>query len=461
VPPASSSLRRQLLFWLLTPLVLIVPAVAALQYRFIVEPALQEFDHQLSDIALAVSNLIRVEDGNVRFEMTPQTERSLRTDRVDSVYFVVAGPDHAVLAGEPALYTPGERVAPGAWRFADRQLDGQPLRVAMHSVPCGRGSCEVRVGETLVKRERVRNHALALSLIVVALLGALTAGAAWAAVTLSLRPLRALRDELERRSLDNLDRLEAARAPAEVRPLVATLNRLFDRVQAGAAAQRAFVSDAAHQLRTPLAALRTESELALLAPHPESLRPVLEGLNRSATRAAHLAAQLLTVARLDREAQLASERGLVDLREVAADAAQEWSPRAIAAEADLGFDLKPATVLGQRWLLREALSNLIHNALEYCRRPARITVRTYVHEGAPVLEVEDDGPGIDAQEIERVQQRFVRGRAATGDGSGLGLAIVREVAALHGAVLALEPCADGAGLLARMRFVAPPAAGRA
>ncbi|HRO60183.1 MAG TPA: HAMP domain-containing sensor histidine kinase [Burkholderiaceae bacterium] len=208
-------------------------------------------------------------------------------------------------------------------------------------------------------------------------------------------------------------------------------------------------------MRTPLAALRTESELALLEPHSESMRPVLLNLKTSADRAAHLASQLLTLARLDPEARGSSKPVSVDLMDIAADAAREWSPRAFDVDADLGFELEPATARGRQWLLREALFNLIHNSLEYDSRPARITVRTRISDGAPELSVEDDGPGIPASERERVLQRFVRGRDAQGKGSGLGLPIVAQIAELHGAALHLDVPDSGRGLLVRLRF--PPA----
>jgi two-component system sensor histidine kinase TctE len=315
------------------------------------------------------------------------------------------------------------------------------------------------VAETLVKRTSLRDQAQYLTLVVAALFSGLVIATMWVAVSYSLRSLSFVRDELEHRSLQNLSRLDSARAPAEVRPLVATVNQLFDRLQVAAAAQRAFISDAAHQLRTPLAALRTESELALLEPHPAAMRPMLLNLRTSADRAAHLASQLLTLARLDPEARSLSEPVAVDLMEVAADAAREWSARAFALEADLGFDLGPAIVSGQKWLLGEALSNLIHNALEYCPRPACITVRTGIRDGVPELAVEDDGPGIAPPERERVLQRFVRGQESPGQGSGLGLAIVAQIAELHDAELLLEVPESGLGLLVRLRF--PGQAGRA
>lgn len=449
---ATRSLKRQLLLWLLTPLLLIVPAVALLQYLFILEPAIQEFDDQLADITIAVADLLREDDGVVRLEMTPQTERSLRTDRHDDVYYVAVGPDREILAGHPALFDATDRVATGQWLFRDQVLDAKPVRVAIHGVACAGGTCEVRVAETLVKRESLQSQAQRLTLGLAALFSGLVIATMWVAVTYSLRPLRYVRDELEHRSLHNLSRLDPRRAPAEIEPLVTTVNQLFDRLDVAAAAQRAFVSDAAHQLRTPLAALRTETELAMLEPHPESMRPILSNLRASADRAARLASQLLTLARLDPEAHALSKPVPVDLMDVAADAAREWSARAFEVDADLGFDLEPATVSGQHWLLREALFNLVDNALKYCPRPAHITVRTRVRNGIAELEVEDDGPGIPPAERERVLQRFVRGRDPEGQGSGLGLSIVAQIAELHRATLGFEVPDGGRGLRVRMAF---------
>lgn len=450
---SESSLRRQLLIWLLVPMLVIVPLIGTLQYWFIVKPAKLELDQQLGDIAVALSQLLRLDHGHLRLEMNPQTERSLRTDQFDAVYFVVIGPDGEIIAGDRSLAIVNLDKPPG-WRgFTETRLGLQDVRVGVFEMPCGDdNSCQIRVAETQVKQRQVRDQALITTLAIVIALGALTVLATVFAVTRGLRPLSDLRHQLAERSLHDLRPLDAGAAPREVRPLVSALNQLFQRLRDASAAQKAFITDAAHQLRTPLAALKTEAELALLEPHPESTHPALERIHRSASRAARLAAQLLALARLDPDARGARPPAPVDLKDVAADTAREWSAQAIASGIDLGFALESAIVDGDETLLQELLSNLVHNALEYAGRGATVTVKTFVDGDAPTLEVEDDGPGIDESERPRMLRRFVRGRGAGGHGSGLGLAIVSDIAAIHEAQLSMHTPAAGRGLIIRVAF---------
>ncbi|HEU0202568.1 MAG TPA: sensor histidine kinase N-terminal domain-containing protein, partial [Burkholderiaceae bacterium] len=424
-----TSLRHTLLRWLLVPLVLIVGASSALQYWFTVRPATQALDLALGDAALAVGNLLRIEDGLLAFAMTAETERLLRADRLDRIYFAVLGPRGARIAGDPALAELAVAVSrTGQVVYVDASLDGLPVRAAVLDVECGSTTCQVRIAETLVKRARIQRDALITTTVGLLLLVVAVTIAIAIAVRRGLQPLEDVRAHIARRSLDDLRAIDAHNAPAEVQPLLAAINQLFERLLTAARAQKAFIADAAHQLRTPLTSLKTESELALLEKHPADMTPTLKRVAIAAARAARMAEQLLALARADRTAQAETTVETLDLRQVAAASAEEWVPRAISAGIDLGFDLHAATVHGRSYLLRELLANLIHNALEYAGRGARVTVRTGLVEGAPVLEVEDNGPGIPAAERTRVFERFARGAAAPGTGSGLGLAIVRDIA---------------------------------
>jgi two-component system sensor histidine kinase TctE len=466
------SLKRLLAAWLLVPLLLLVPLAAAVQYWVTLRPALDSLDHGLGDAALALSNLLREgADGSVVFDLTPQTESSLRTDRHDAIFYAVLGPDGRRLAGDEALarISVARSDTPGSspWQFVSAQLQGMRVRVAVHRQPCARGLCEVRVAETMRKRELAARDALlgaALSLVILAVL---LIGLMFVAIRRGLAPLSQLRAELEQRSLDRLQPLDARDAPAEVQPLVEAINQMLGRMRSASEAQRAFIADAAHQLRTPLTSLRTEAELTLLEPHPPQLTPALTRLAQPSERAARLAGQLLSLARA--EAPSAEPMAVLDLQQVARTAAAEWVPRAMAAGVDLGFDLQPALVEGRALLLQELLANLLHNALQYAGNGARVTVRTRAGRQEVLLEVEDNGPGIAAADRARVFERFDRGSRPRGSGSGLGLAIVRDIARGHGATVTLaeggedtrvsdadgiDRSADPGGLLVRIAF--PP-----
>jgi two-component system sensor histidine kinase TctE len=448
--PRAGSVKRTLFAWLLLPLLAIVPAGAALQYWFSAQPAIAAFDHALGDTALALANLVRTEDGRVMFELTAETERSLRTDQTDVIYYALVDPGGHLLAGDRELLRVGTPQQPGELAFVDARIDTRPVRTVVRGVACGSGACQVRVAETMLKRERMlagaaKGAAATMLLLVITLGVAITLG-----VTRSLRPLGRVGTEIAQRSLEDLRPLEVA-APSEIAPLVNALDRLFERLRHATQAQQAFIADAAHQLRTPLTSLKTEIELALLEPHTPDVDATLRRLHAQATRGARLAGQLLAMARSDPGAQSAEPERL-ELKDVAGAAADEWVPHAVAAGIDLGFALAPASVRGRRFLLREMLGNLVHNAIEYAGRGSEVTVRSYTDKGMPVLEVEDNGPGIAPDERDRVFERFYRASPGGGSGSGLGLAIVLEIARGHGAEVDLLDPPGGSGLLVRVRF---------
>ncbi|HYS12000.1 MAG TPA: sensor histidine kinase N-terminal domain-containing protein [Burkholderiaceae bacterium] len=446
----TGSVKRTLFAWLLLPLLVIVPAGAAVQYWFSARPAIAAFDHALGDTALALANLVRIDDGRVVFELTAETERSLRTDQTDVIYYALVDPMGRLLAGDHELLSINTAEAAGELAYLDARIDTRPVRVAVRGVACGSGACQVRVAETMLKRERMlsgaaKGAAATMLLVVITLAAAIAVG-----VTRSMRPLGAVGTEIAQRSLEDLRPLEVT-APSEIAPLVNALDRLFERLRHATQAHQAFIADAAHQLRTPLTSLKTEIELALLEPHAPDVDATLRRLHAQATRGARLAGQLLAMARSDPGSQTAEPERL-ELKEVAGAAADEWVPHAVAAGIDLGFALAPACVRGRRFLLREMLGNLVHNALEYAGRGSEVTVRSYTDHGTPVLEVEDNGPGIAPDERDRVFERFYRAEPRDGNGSGLGLAIVREIADGHGARVDLLDPPGGTGLLVRVRF---------
>jgi two-component system sensor histidine kinase TctE len=459
------SLKATLMLWVLLLMLLIVPLRAYFELRSQMARTHAAYDAALGDWALALGNLVHAVDGRVRFDLNAQTEQSLRTSSTGAMFFVVLGPEGELIAGDAPLGRPPIDLRRGQRRMFETRLDGLPVRVAVHAVECGPWLCQVRVAETLDERERARSASLVLTVSLAFASTALFALAIGFVVNRAMRPLISVNEQLAQRSLDDLRPLRRGRMPAEVQPLIDAVDQLLARVAADAMRQRHFIADAAHQLRTPLTALRTEAELALLESHPPAVHTTLERIHRSAQRAARLADQLLALARSEASSREPGGAEPIDLKSVAQDAAQDWVPRALERGADLGFQLEAAPLRGRRHLLGELLANLIHNALEYACTDigpvARITVRTgLVDLGTgsrqPILEVEDNGPGIAAPERERVFERFFRPSGSVGAGSGLGLAIVRDIAQAHGATVALHVGEDGAGL--RVRVVFPAAA---
>jgi two-component system sensor histidine kinase TctE len=466
------SIRRSLVIWLVVPLALLVPATAFVFYRLALAPALDSLDHALDGTALALERLVHAEGGQVVLTINPELDDALRADRYDDVHWVALGPDGRVIGGDRELAQIGGPPSAVDWRFLDAKYNDMPVRVALHSWPCVGGAaggaasgatggiCEARVSETLNKRRGVAQQVLTAAASAMLVEALVLAVMGWFAIARSLRPVERLSKDIEARSPEHLGPVDRPDIPREVAPLVTALNGLFARVVAASEAEKAFLADAAHQLRTPLTALRTETELALMEPHSPQLEGLLRRLHQATTRAARLAHQLLSQARADHALHnSALER--FDLKLIAAEAAQEWVGRSVEAGVDLGFELEPAPLDGHGFLLREMLANLLDNAIIYAGQGARVTIRTGLHVDAdarqlprPVLEVEDNGPGIPPEHRERAFERFQRGNAG-GSGSGLGLSIVRDIVQHHRAHIELLDGPGGIGLKVRVIFRSP------
>ena len=458
---ARPSIRRTLLLWLVVPLALLVPSTAFVFYRLALAPALDSLDHALDGTALALERLVRLDNnGALMLVVSPELDSALRADRFDDVHWVALDPAGQVLSGDRALAALGGPPSPGDWRFADATYKDQPVRVALHSWACvpaapGRaaGLCEARVSETLNKRHGVAQQVLAAATSAMVVEALVLAVLGWFAIARSLKPVESLSKDIEQRSPEHLGPVIRPDIPREVAPLVSALNGLFARVVTASAAEKAFIADAAHQLRTPLTVLRTETELALLESHPPQLEGLLRRLHIATTRAARLANQLLSQARAEHERHNSSMERF-DLKQIASEAAEEWVARSVDAGVDLGFELESARVEGHGFLLREMLANLLDNAINYAGPGARVTIRTgpvAPASACAMLEVEDNGPGIPPEERERAFERFQRGNAG-GTGSGLGLSIVRDIAGHHGATAELLDGPGGIGLRVRITF---------
>jgi two-component system sensor histidine kinase TctE len=411
---------------LLPPIAALLAVGAVVAYYPSIEPATQAYDQALVDIGLAIGNHVRVGQTEYRFDLPEAVEQVLRTDRFDSIYYRVMSPAGLEIAGDADLPAP-----PGDAMAHNTEYHGDKVRVVSVQTPCGRSTCTVLVGETMVKREHLARDLLLQSLFPDFLIALATLVIVWFGVKRGLEPLARLSEEIKARSAGDLRPIDAAGAPEETRPLVGALNGLLEEVSAASRKQQRFLADAAHQLRTPLAGLQAHTELALAQPMPQACRAQIEQVHRATIRTGRLANQLLTLARAEPGARSSSEK--INLKDLAGGEAETWVRQSLARDIDLGFELDPAAVEGDAFLLREALSNLVHNALEYSNRGGRVTVRTGRRNGNAYLEVEDDGPGIAPAQRERVLERFYRVPGTPGTGSGLGLAIVREIAASHAA----------------------------
>jgi two-component system sensor histidine kinase QseC len=277
----------------------------------------------------------------------------------------------------------------------------------------------------------------------------------WLGVGRGLAPLGRLAREVSGRDPRSLDEIPTATVPSEVLPLVQALNRLFQRLGSAFLAQRRFTADAAHELRTPLAGVKTQAQVAMRAPDPAERQRALEQVLKGIARAGHLVEQLLVLARIDREStDIAFAHP--DLHKIAVSVLSELSPQALARGVDLELDGdRGVPVRGSPDLLSILLRNLVDNAVRHTPPNGRVLVRVTREQVGALLTVQDNGPGIPPEQRERVFARFYRLDCAAGEGSGLGLSIVQRISALHGATISLQDGPGGAGLAVEVRFPEP------
>jgi two-component system, OmpR family, sensor histidine kinase TctE len=451
-----NSIRALLYAWLLVPLTGLLLLTALLGYPVILHPVTDALDWALMDSARTIARLVNTPAGYAALASAPGHETVRHSDTDDETYFSVRAADGTLLAGDGKVAMPQSPVPAGRDLYYDSAIDGQAVRVAAMAVERAGASLLIQVAETNENRTRLTQQILVGVMLVEVALIAMVAWLVSRGIRKGLRPLRRLGRDLEARSPGNLGPVPEEHAPLEARPLVRSINVLLEQLAVSQRAQRQFVADAAHQLRTPLAGLRIQLEYALQQSDPQEWRRTLAMLMPATERTVHLTHQLLTLARTEANPGRARSLKEVDIAEVVKNAASQCMPKAIERDIDLGLTLAPCVVMGDAALLHDLTINLIDNALSYTPRGSSVTVRTTTRGDTRVLEVEDEGPGIAESERQKVFQRFYRILGAEGDGCGLGLAIVQEIAQAHQAVVAVEDRKDGPGSLFTVEFRPPP-----
>lgn len=455
---AGRSLHRQLLLWLLLPQLVLWLVAAFGAYRLASRHADELIDASLLQSARALARQIKPTASGVFVDLPRSAQDILAADPDDRVSYLVTSPPGELLLGDVHLPAPPGRPQLGEPVYYDAMLKSERLRLVSLDLHLGAAGApdstmRVQIARSSAPRELLARRMLLDTALPLSLLVALMSMGVWAGIRRGLRPLAELQQQMQGRRADALDPVQLRAAPPEVGALAGAVNELLGQVQHSLATQRRFISDAAHQLRTPLAGLKSQTELALESATDPALRQRLERVHASAVRGARLVSQLLVLARAEPEAVAAQDWAAVDCGALVRDVAAEGVPRALAAGCDLGVDLPEATwaplrVQGAELLLREALVNLVDNALRYAGSGATITVRLRRVADDVWIDVEDNGPGLAPELRERVFERFVRGSTA-GEGCGLGLAIVREIAERHGGSAQLLAAAPR-GCIARL-----------
>jgi two-component system sensor histidine kinase TctE len=451
--PGARSIRRRLLFFLIPSLLFLVLCGGVLTYGVALSVATSAYDRSLLDPVLDMAENIRIGADGPHLDMLMQAQQALMYDHVDSMVFQIRDADGRVIAGSDELAA-APALRDGESRFFDGVYRSEPVRIAALRTDSG---FSVQVGETLSKRNRLIWEILAVELVPTLLIAFAAVALAWTGVKHGVAPLARIRGELLGRSPNDLRPLTETDAPAEIAPAVKAFNKLLERMREASAVQQRFLANAAHQLRTPLAGLQMHLELLLRRELPPDVRSEIEGMHVATMRASHLATQLLALARAEAGGASGLDVQYFDLRQIADAAAQEWVPRAIARNIDLGFVLENAIVSGNPLLLSELLNNLVDNALRYTPSGGTVTVRSGMDDGGhPYLSVEDSGVGIPEDSRRKVFERFYRIEGTPGDGSGLGLAIVKEVADRHDGFLTVQSGATSGTRIA-VTFAAPAA----
>ena len=464
------SLFGEILDWMLTPLLLLWPISLALTWLVAQNIAGKPFDRALEFNVQALAKFVVVKNEQVQFNLTGPAREILRADDTDLVYYQVRGPKGEYLAGERALPQPaGDEVAQDTEvRLRQDTINGEEVRVAYTYVKLdlkseGKTTVNVlvQVAETLEKRKTLATEIVKGTMVPQFVTLPLAVLLVWLALVRGIKPLAQLEKRIRARKPDDMSPLDDNAVPEEVAPLVSSINDLLSRLKTSLTTQKRFLADAAHQLKTPLAGLRMQADLAQRETNADELKKSLKNIGRSSVRATHTVNQLLALARAESAGRSLPKQPL-DMVLIASEVMADSVPRALEKQIDLGYDgPEPGTAAmqldGNPTLLKELVRNLLDNSIAYTPENGQVTLRLLADNfsGVLVLLVEDSGPGIPAAERELVFQPFYRALGTNVDGSGLGLAIVVEIANQHDAVVSIEdalPTGQSLGTRIAVRF---------
>ncbi|MDM0014148.1 sensor histidine kinase N-terminal domain-containing protein [Variovorax sp. J22P168] len=460
---------------MLTPLLLLVPVSIGVTWLVAQGIANAPFDRALESNIQTLARLIDLENGRTKLALPQPAREILGSDDVDQVYYQLLDGNGTLLSGEPEIPMPlaDDPSTPGIVSLRDGQMHGHKVRVA--SLWVAGSSPDAAPALLQVAETREKQSVLATEIIKGVLLPQfailpLAVLLIWLALVRGIKPLSVVEARIRERKPGDLSPLDESAVPLEVVPLVLSVNELLDKLNDSIGTQKRFLADAAHQLKTPLAGLRMQADLAQReGANADELKQSLKQIGRASVRATHTVNQLLSLARAEGSGANIG-RQPCDLARLTIEVVREAVPRAIDKRIDLGYEGAeagaPGVVFeGNPTLLKELVRNLVDNALNYTssvpERPGVITARVLVDRFGHVLvlQVEDNGPGIAMHERELVFEPFYRVLGNEADGSGLGLPIVREIARQHFATVRLEDAHPGQqppGTLVTVRIDASP-----
>lgn len=449
---ARGSIRLKLMLWLAIPGMAVLGVSAWLSYRSADRQATTLTDRQLISSARMIAEQVDDSGGRYSVSIPPAALELFASDSHDEVAYAVFDPSGLLIAGYPGLNPPGTAPAEFEYRFFHTMFRTESMRVTELrqpiATPSGTKSISVLVGETLKAHDEMIRRLWLWGFLEEAALILATMASIWIGIDRELRPVLNLRRAVLDRPADRFEPFDATSVQTELRPLVLALNSHMKRLQRQLLRQRRFLESAAHQLRTPLAVMKTQVGYARRSGKIEDIKGVLMRLDESLTSMGRLTNQLLALGHVehDRAAQM---RECIDLNSVVREVVAEFAPRGLDRGVELVFESDgPVEVLATAALARELARNLVDNAVRYAGSGATATVSVHKHGRSARISVEDDGVGIDAEDRAGLTRRFSRGRRASIDGSGLGLSIVAEIAETFGGSLDLPPPEMGQGFSA-------------
>lgn len=452
------SIRRQLLFWLLIPL-LSLSALSSIAAFYIGENLARSiYDRELVNSADSVLARIKIKDAKVTVDMPVAALSILRHNNQDEFYFQILSASGQFIAGHDFLPLPKFDRLDQTPQFRFFKLKERQLRAVAFvvNIPEAKADIDkliVQVAETRNTRKELTNQIAITVLVSQSILIACALIAVWIGVRRGLSPLARVEAAVNSRSPGDLSLLEVDE-PSEIRSLVNALNNLLVQLSQDVELQKRFIANAAHQLRTPIAGLGTYSALAGKLAKDQELKEVLSDLDSGISRMGKVVGRLLMLARSEPGASSTRQMSVVDLNSVVSEVTAASVPEAIKQKIDLEFHStsEPALIYGDQGAIEELASNLIENSILYTQDGGTVSVEVAVRNGTTTLTVQDDGPGIPKEERERIFERFYRLPGTEKPGTGLGLAIVKEIVSSHKAKIDVLSGSSGLGSAFKVSF---------
>ncbi|MBY0357885.1 MAG: sensor histidine kinase [Candidatus Obscuribacterales bacterium] len=455
------SIRKKLVLWLAVPLGLLWLVSTTAGYYLALKFANDTYDRELVNSSDSVVARIKVKNDHLFVDLPPAAQAILRHDNSDLFLYRVQKLSGEKLSGDAVLPKAPSDLSETLPQFRTVLAGSNYVRLAERKVFVPEADSEpiiVQVAETLHSRKQLSTQIFMSIFVPQLLMMLLGATALWIGVGRGLEPLQFLQAAIAKRSRLDLSPVSEDIAPKEVYPLVISINDLLSRLREDIKAQQRFIANASHQLRTPLAGLKTYSSVGLSMSNPDEMRNIIKQLDTGLDRTTHLVNQLLALARSDPGTINYENAGSVDLNFVVSDVISNYVSFAISKKIDLAFEFAQESnkIKGDATSLQQLVANLLDNALKYTPVEGKVCIRLLAENKRVILSVSDNGPGIPAAEREKVFERFYRVLGSAANGSGLGLSIVKEVAVNHQAEISMSD-ENGQGTVVRISFPAPQA----